>query len=341
MKNRDFIFFVGPSLVAMFVCIAIPLIFVLEQSFFVNKKVYKEVEVESCVAGFTGQICSVEMQTKPQLDEKGEIITQKEFVGLESYKRLINFDAVKKAFWQRNFLELENIRFLSALRFTITFSLITLPFVIILGLVIALTVNNLLSSLKGPIIFVSLLPFIITPIIGALSIRWLFVGDGIITAFLEWLTNSNISMFSNSWTLELMMILYRIWHVCPFAFIVFYAGLQTINKDMLESAIVDGANRYHRLRFIIIPHLMPLIVFVSLIHLMDSYRVFEEIVAFSSDAYVISLQWLTFDFLRLDDTGNRYISSASASSILTMIGISILLYPLIKKTWNDYREGKL
>ena len=341
MKNRDFIFFVGPSLVAMFVCIAIPLIFVLEQSFFVNKKVYKEVEVESCVAGFTGQICSVEMQTKPQLDEKGEIITQKEFVGLESYERLINFDAVKKAFWQQNFLELENVKFFSALRFTITFSLITLPFVIILGLVIALTVNNLLSSLKGPIIFVSLLPFIITPIIGALSIRWLFVGDGIITTFLEWLTNSNISMFSNSWTLELMMILYRIWHVCPFAFIVFYAGLQTINKEMLESAIVDGANRYHRLRFIIIPHLMPLIVFVSLIHLMDSYRVFEEIVAFSSDAYVISLQWLTYDFLRLDDTGNRYISSASASSILTMIGISILLYPLIKKTWNDYREGKL
>ena len=341
MKNRDFIFFVGPSLVAMFVCIAIPLIFVLEQSFFVNKKVYKEVEVESCVAGFTGQICSIEMQTKPQLDEKGEIITQKEFVGLESYMRLINFDAVKKAFWQQNFLELENVKFFSALRFTITFCLITLPFVIFLGLVIALTVNNLLSSLKGPIIFVSLLPFIITPIIGALSIRWLFVGDGIITAFLEWLTNSNISMFSNSWTLELMMILYRIWHVCPFAFIVFYAGLQTINKEMLESAIVDGANRYHRLRFIIIPHLMPLIVFVSLIHLMDSYRVFEEIVAFSSDAYVISLQWLTYDFLRLDDTGNRYISSASASSILTMIGISILLYPLIKKTWNDYREGKL
>jgi multiple sugar transport system permease protein len=341
MKNRDFIFFVGPSLVAMFVCIAIPLIFVLEQSFFVNKKVYKEVEVESCVAGFTGQICSVEMQTKPQLNEKGEIITQKEFVGLESYMRLINFDAVKKAFWQQNFLELENVKFFRALRFTVTFCLITLQFVIILGLVIALTVNNLLSSLKGPIIFVSLLPFIITPIIGALSIRWLFVGDGIITAFLEWLTNSNISMFSNSWTLELMMILYRIWHVCPFAFIVFYAGLQTINKEMLESAIVDGANRYHRLRFIIIPHLMPLIVFVSLIHLMDSYRVFEEIVAFSSDAYVISLQWLTFDFLRLDDTGNRYISSASASSILTMIGISILLYPLIKKTWNDYREGKL
>ena len=53
----------------------------------------------------------------------------------------------------------------------------------------------------------------------------------------------------------------------------------------------------------IVPHLMPLIVFVTLIHLMDSYRVFEEIVGFSSQAHVISLQWLTYDFLTPDDVG--------------------------------------
>ena len=82
MKNKDFIFFVGPSLVVMLICIAIPLLIVLEQSFFVNKKVYKDVKVESCVAGFTGQICSIETQAKPLLDDNGEIITQKEFTHL-------------------------------------------------------------------------------------------------------------------------------------------------------------------------------------------------------------------------------------------------------------------
>ena len=91
----------------------------------------------------------------------------------------------------------------------------------------------------------------------------------------------DIAMFANAWTLELLMIIYRVWHVAPFAFTVFYAGLQTVNKEILESAVIDGANRFERLRYIIIPHLMPLIIFVSLIHLMDSYRVFEEIVAFS------------------------------------------------------------
>ena len=38
-------------------------------------------------------------------------------------------------------------------------------------------------------------------------------------------------MFAQGWTIELLMILYRVWHVAPFAFIIFYAGLQTLNQD--------------------------------------------------------------------------------------------------------------
>ncbi len=98
---------------------------------------------------------------------------------------------------------------------------------------------------------------------------------------------------------------YRVWHVAPFAFVIFYAGLQTVNQDTLESAMIDGASRWERLRYVIVPHLMPLIVFIALIHLMDCYRVFEEIVGFRSQAHVISLQWLTYDFLTPDDAGNR------------------------------------
>ena len=96
-----------------------------------------------------------------------------------------------------------------------------------------------------------------------------------------------------------------------------------MNQDTLESAIIDGASRWQRLRYVVIPHLAPLITFIALIHLMDCYRVFEEIIGFSSQSHVISLQWLTYDFLTPDDAGNRAISRASASAMLTMIGIVI------------------
>ena len=312
-----------------------------KQSFYITQNVFEKVEVETCTPGFLKQICETKIESKPKLDENGNIIEVSVFVGFENYKNLLQIDKFKNAVYNLSLNEIEKINFWKAFRFTISFCLITLPLVIFLGLLIAITVNNLTRSIKGPVIFISLLPFIITPIIGALAIRWLFVGEGILTALLEYLMQKDIAMFANAWTLELLMIIYRVWHVAPFAFIVFYAGLQTVNKEILESAVIDGANRFERLRYIIIPHLMPLIVFVSLIHLMDSYRVFEEIVAFSSQAYVISLQWLTYDFLIPDETGNRLINRASTSAMLTMVGVSIIITPLLKRTWEDYREGKL
>ena len=341
MKKRDFYFFVVPSLLMMFLFIAVPLAIVFKQSFYITQNVFEKVEVETCTPGFLKQICQTKIETKPKLDENGNVIEVTDFVGFENYKNLLQINKFKNAVYNLSLYEIEKINFWKAFRFTISFCLITLPLVIFLGLLIALTVNNLTRSIKGPVIFISLLPFIITPIIGALAIRWLFVGEGILTALLEYLMQKDIAMFANAWTLELLMIIYRVWHVAPFAFIVFYAGLQTVNKEILESAVIDGANRYERLRYIIIPHLMPLIIFVSLIHLMDSYRVFEEIVAFSSQAYVISLQWLTYDFLIPDDTGNRLINRASTSAMLTMVGVSIIITPLLKRTWEDYREGKL
>ncbi|MGH1478408.1 MAG: carbohydrate ABC transporter permease [Geminicoccales bacterium] len=342
MKTRTFIAFVGPSLALMMLFIALPLASVFVQSFYVTQQVFEQVTVETCTPGFVEQTCVEEIKTRPILGENGEPLSETRFVGLDTYRTLLKPDVVASAFAEggRGLSALLNIDFYRALRFTLTFTIITLPLVIGLGLLIALAVNNTIRSLRGPLIFVSLLPFIITPVIGSLSIRWLFIGDGIMTALLEWLTGRDIAMFAEGWTIEILMLFYRVWHVAPFAFVVFYAALQTVDQDTLESAIVDGASRFERLRYVIIPHLMPLILFVTLIHLMDSYRVFEEIIGFSSQAHRISLQWLTFNFLTPDDTGNRAISRASASSMLTMIGIVFLLVPLLIRARRDYQRAR-
>ena len=340
MKFKTFAAFVGPSLALMVLFIAAPLAGVLWQSFHLTQPVFETVEVESCTPGFLQQICTTELKTRPVLDAHGKVVTETTFVGLHSYRNVLQPDRAWEAISSGRWLDVLNIDFWKALRFTLTFTLITLPLVVLLGLGIALAVNSAARSVRGPIIFVSLLPFIVTPVIGALSIRWLFIGDGIMTAFLEWWLERDIAMFAQGWTIEVLMLFYRVWHVAPFAFVVFYAGLQTVNMDTLESAIIDGASRWERLRYVIVPHLMPLIVFVSLIHLMDAYRVFEEIVGFSSQAHRISLQWLTYDFLRPDDTGNRAVSRASASAMLTMIGIVVLLVPLLRRTWRDHRGSR-
>ncbi len=337
MNFKTFAAFVGPSIFMMFLFIAAPLVSVFSQSFYLTQPQFETVEVENCTAGFLKQTCTTELKTRPILGEDGKIITQTKYVGWESYFNVLEPQRAWDAISRGSLSGLLSIDFWKALRFTLTFTLITLPLVIGVGLVLAVAVNNATRAIRGPIIFVSLLPFIITPVIGALSIRWLFVGDGILTAFLESWLQHDIAMFAQGWTIELLMIFYRVWHVAPFAFVVLYAGLQTVNQDTLESAIIDGASRWERLRYVVIPHLMPLIIFLALIHLMDAYRVFEEVIGFRSEAHVISLQWLTYDFLQPDDSGNRSISRASASAMLTMVGIVIILYPLLVRTWRDHK----
>ncbi len=342
MKPRHFLMFVGPSVALMLLFIALPLVSVFVQSFYSTRQVFEQVTMETCSPGFLAPTCVTETRSLPVRGSDGKPKTETLFVGLESYRQLLRPDVVMAALSAGGggLAAIMSVNFYKALRFTLTFTLITLPLVIGLGLVIALCVNNVLRSLRGPLIFISLLPFVVTPVIGALAIKWLFIGDGILTAGLNWLTGQNIAMFAQGWTIEVLMLTYRVWHVAPFAFVVFYAALQTVDQDTLESAIVDGASRFERLRHVVIPHLMPLIVFVSLIHLMDSYRVFEEVIGFSSEAHRISLQWLTFSFLMPDETGSRSISRASASSMLTMIGIVLLLIPLLMRTWRDQRVSR-
>lgn len=342
MKARTFAIFVAPSVVLMLIFIALPLISVFVQSFYSTQQIFEQVKVETCTPGFLAQTCVTELRSQQVMDAAGKPMSVTSFVGFASYKELLKPEAVAAAFAAGGggFPALMTIDFYKALRFTLTFTLVTLPLVIGLGLLIAIAVNNITRAVRGPLIFVSLLPFIVTPVIGALSIRWLFIGDGILTSALKWLTGTDISMFAQGWTIELLMMVYRVWHVAPFAFVVFYAALQTVDQDTMESAIVDGASRFERLRHIVIPHLMPLIVFIALIHLMDSYRVFEEVIGFSSEAHRISLQWLTFSFLTPDETGNRSITRASASSMLTMVGIVLLLIPLLMRTWRDNRVSR-
>lgn len=341
MRTKTFAAFVAPSVFLMLFFISIPLITVVYQSLFVTKPVYSEVEVKTCSPSLFSAQCKTSLVSKPILDESGNPVLETAFIGINSYKEILQLDKVFSFISDpgKSLTNIFNIDFYKALRFTLTFTFITLPLVIIVGLSLAMAVQNCINWLRGPVIFASLLPFIITPVIGALSIRWLFVSDGIMSRFFEYLLDSEIEFFSQSWTIEILMMFYRVWHVAPFAFIIFFAALQTVNQDTLDASIVDGASRFERLRYVIIPHLMPLIIFVSMIHLMDSYRVFEEVIGFSSQAHVISLQWMTFDLLTPDNSGNRSISRASASSMLTMFGIILLLIPVVHRTWRDYKRN--
>lgn len=232
------------------------------------------------------------------------------------------------------FSALTNLPFYRAMAFTLTFTFTVTPALITLGFVIALAVNALPRALKGLTIFFSLLPMIVTPLIGSLILFWMIDSRGVVGSFIQYMANDpGLSLKASTPLMWVSLIVYGIWHSAPFAFVVFYAGLQTLPQDTLESAQIDGATRWQQIRYVVIPHLMPLVTFVALIQLMDNFKVFEPIVGFNAEAHATSLSYFIYNDLGGE---TRLLSSAAASSVLTIIGVAILLSPVLMRTWRDF-----
>ena len=342
MRHKTFFWFFLPTASAMLLFIAFPIISVITQSIHAPHKAVL-IEVETCTP-LTG--CKIQTTIDQEATRKQkEVNPLGRFVGLDIFfdRGHLAIHELVEIFkssenWSSKYNQIFNLPFYRAMGFTIIFTFLVTPFVVILGLLIALAVNAIHSKIKGLVIFFSLLPFVITPLIGALVLFWMIDSRGILGNLVQWLVNDpTLSLKASTGLMWISLIIYGIWHAAPFAFVIFYAGLQTLPNDQIEAARIDGASRYQQVRYIVVPHLFPLITFVALIQLMDNFRVFEPIVGFNASAHATSLSWFIFNDLSGE---TRQLSAAAASSVLTIVGVSILLFPVLLRTWKDFREKK-
>lgn len=345
MKTRSFVSFVAPSVACMLVLIALPLLGVGYLALYQSHVKTELVEVTTEVPLFGSQ---TRKQTRnipqPVLDENGNPIQVWEFVGTRNLEKAAAVDGLAQAFssprsdangsWLGGlYREITNYEFWGALEFTLLYTFATTPAILVIGLGLALAVNSVTERLRGSLVFATLLPMIVTPVVSSLAIFWMFLDSGVVTAMIEWLGFGKFYFLADQITTRSVIILYGVWWAAPFAFIILYAGLQTLPSEPLESAMIDGANEWQRLRYVILPHLSPLMTVIALIHIMDAYRVFEPILVFNSSVYANSVQYLTFYTLGFEDN----VHKAAAYSILTIIGVVILLVPVLRQSFRDYR----
>jgi len=340
VKHGTFFAFVLPSVLAMLLFIALPVGSVLVQSVHAEHDQVL-IEVENCGPFGCTKETSIDQEATEALRAEQPL---GKFVGLDNYfnrGRLATAEVAEAWRTSPNLLvfmgELMNLPFYRAIAFTLTFTAVVTPLTIVLGFAIAVAVNASARMIRGPLIFVSLLPFIITPLVGSLVLFWMIDARGILGHALQYLAgNPDLSVKASTPLMWIMLMVYGLWNSAPFAFVVFYAGLQTVNQDTLEASIVDGASRWQRTRYVIIPHLMPLVTFVSLIQLMDNFRIFEPLVSFNAAAHATSLSYYIFQDLGGE---TRLLNSAAATSVLTIIGVAILLAPVLVRTWRDHKRA--
>ena len=183
-----------------------------------------------------------------------------EYGGLINYQRL-----------------LKTPRFITSLNNTIIFTAVTVPLELVIGIVLALTLNRHFRG-KGLVRMAVLFPWALPTALNALMWRWMLNTEfgffnsalmdvGFVSERVNWLGGIPDAMAA--------MMFVSVWKTSSFMALLLLAGLQTIPDDLYEAASVDGSNRLSEFRYITLPLLRPAILVSVLLRTMDAMRSFE------------------------------------------------------------------
>lgn len=150
---------------------------------------------------------------------------------------------------------------------------------IIFGFALALLLNTKLPGkkyLRG----LYLLPWITPAVVVALVFKWMYnpqfgiinhvlIQMGLIDSAIGWLSNPDLALFS--------LIIAGVWKRFPFVMIMLLAGLQDVDDQLQNAAIIDGAPYLSRMRHVTLPQLMPVMKIVVLLSVIWCFNQFAII----------------------------------------------------------------
>src|SRR5918992_163951 len=160
----------------------------------------------------------------------------------------------------------QNGIFQQTLKNTFVYTGITTVFKLVLGMALALLMNQNFRF-KNLARAGLLLPWIIPTALSTLAWLWIFDATyGIISWALKsaGLIRTNIPFLGDPTLAMGSVIAVNIWRGVPFFAISLLAGLQTISQDMYEAAAIDGASALQRFRHVTLPLIMPVLTIVTL-----------------------------------------------------------------------------
>lgn len=149
----------------------------------------------------------------------------------------------------------------------------------ILGIPTALILNSRLF-LRGLWRGLMLVPWVIPVVVASIVWKWIFDGQwGILNFVLRelHLLSRNVIWLGNPKTVWPSLLLTSAWKGFPYITIMMLAGLQGIEKEVYEAAIVDGAVGFRLFRWITLPLLQPTIFVSGLVAIVTTWTKFELI----------------------------------------------------------------
>lgn len=243
------------------------------------------------------------------------------WAGLENFREMFTTDEVFRA----------------ALFNTVYFTAVSVPLSVVLGLVIAMLVNQ---ALRGIVIFRSifLLPYVTVTVALSLVWKWIYLPDiGLINSVLgvfgidgpPWLT-------SGTWAMP-ALILMSVWKGFGYNMVIFLAGLQGIPDHLYDAAKVDGATAWRRFLNVTLPLLSPTTFFVVVISVISSFQVFDQALIMTNGGPGTATTTLV---LYIYQVGFQSFEMGYAAAVALVLFAAIFVFTviqfLLQRRWVTY-----
>jgi multiple sugar transport system permease protein len=243
------------------------------------------------------------------------------FIGLENYAAILR----SPEFW-------------AALQVTLIFTALAVGLVVVLGILIALLLNEPFTG-RGLVRTVALVPWAIPPVVNGLMWQWIYdakvgalngllVSLGILSSYRGWLSDPTGAL--------LALVTAHVWNAVPLAVILLLAALQTIPAELYDAGRVDGSGAWQLFMHVTLPWLAQPLLVVLILQTMLAIRVFDIVYVLTAGGpgtATTTLVWQTYltTFDSLDfGLGNAYAYTVS----LITLGLALLYFQIL------YRRGE-
>jgi len=243
------------------------------------------------------------------------------FVGFANYAQLFGDRIFWRAFWNTFFL-------VNAIVYV----------EVALGLGLAVLLSAPMRG-KALIIAVILAPYAITESSGIVMWRYMFEPDvGMVSQLvgraglpqLEWSTQPVATLF--------LAGTIAVWHHLPFTFLILYAALTTVPKDVLEASRIDGASDWQQFRLITLRLIMPAILIAVLFRYIFAIRTFAEVWLLTEGGPARLSEVLAIYLYREVFKYHQFGVAAATGWVMLLMSLGIAI-PYLRRMYVEVRRG--
>ncbi len=251
--------------------------------------------------------------------------------GVVVYYALIDGVGSRNFVFLDNFIKLfRNSAFLMAARNTLNFSVLAVPLAVVLAIVLALLLEARIP-LKSQFRTFFLSPMMVPVASVVLIWQVLFNYNGTVNEFLLLFGKDKIDWLQSDYCQIVVLILY-LWKNLGYNMILFMAGLSNIPRELLEVADVEGASETYKFFAIKLRYLSPTVLFVTILSLINSFKVFREVYLLTGD-YPYEKLYMLQHFMNNTFRSLDYQKLSAAAVIMAVVMVVLIALLFKAEDW--------